>query len=62
MADFNESLKYILKNEGLYSNDTLDAGGETYKGISRKNNAEWEGWTIIEAAKKKPNSQPMPAV
>ncbi len=36
MANFNNAFNLVLKNEGSYSNDPDDPGGETYKGISRK--------------------------
>jgi len=51
MADFNLALKIILADEGGYSNDPQDSGGETYKGISRKNFPDWEGWKYIDTAK-----------
>lgn len=38
----------ILKSEGNYVNDPLDSGGETYKGISRKNFPNWKGWEYID--------------
>lgn len=38
----------ILSHEGGYVNDSDDAGGMTYRGISRPNNPEWAGWTVIE--------------
>src|SRR6185437_14947882 len=31
--------------------DPLDAGGETYRGISRKNFPDWEGWKILDKHK-----------
>jgi lysozyme family protein len=33
---FDEAIKSVLKNEGLYSNDVDDAGGETKFGISKR--------------------------
>ena len=33
---FDEAIKLILKNEGLYSNDKDDSGGETKFGISKR--------------------------
>jgi lysozyme family protein len=39
------------KLEGGYSNRADDRGGETYKGISRKNFPNWEGWNIIDNCK-----------
>jgi lysozyme family protein len=48
MADFNKALEEVLKNEGQYSNDPDDPGGETYKGIARNRNSEWQGWIRID--------------
>jgi lysozyme family protein len=51
MSNFENAVNFILKNEGGYSNDEADSGGETYMGISRKYNPMWEGWEIIDGAK-----------
>ena len=53
MADFSQALKKVLQREGGYVNDPDDPGGETYKGIARKINSKWDGWTIIDIAHKK---------
>lgn len=55
MADFNKSIEIVLKNEGKYvkAEDDLN-GGETYKGVSRKNFPNWIGWKIIDASKHQP--------
>jgi lysozyme family protein len=37
MADFNTYYPKLIAHEGGYVNDHLDRGGETYRGISRKN-------------------------
>lgn len=55
MANFDIAYKRTLQFEGGYVNDPKDAGGETYRGISRKNNSKWEGWKIIDSYKKKSN-------
>lgn len=55
MADFFEAFKITLGNEGGYVNDSSDAGGETYKGISRKYHGEWNGWVVIDSLKNAPN-------
>jgi lysozyme family protein len=55
MANFNLAFEKTMGNEGGYTNDPTDKGGETYKGISRKYEPDWEGWTIIEDFKNKPN-------
>ena len=34
--------------EGMYANDKDDPGGETYKGIARNKNKDFEGWKIID--------------
>jgi|WetSurSiteA1Bulk_404760.scaffolds.fasta_scaffold00918_12 lysozyme family protein len=48
MADFYQAYAKTMKFEGGYVNDPNDAGGETYKGISRRYNPSWEGWAIID--------------
>lgn len=52
MANFTIALKKVLKNEGGYVNNPNDTGGETYKGISRKNHPTWTGWISIDQIKK----------
>lgn len=52
MADFNKEFEKLLKVEGGYVNDKDDTGGETYLGISRRNNPKWSGWSIIDNIKK----------
>jgi lysozyme family protein len=38
--------------EGGYANNPKDVkGGETFRGISRKNHPEWEGWTLVDDIK-----------
>jgi len=51
MANFNKSYEITLGHEGGYSNDPVDVGGETYKGISRKYHPKWKGWVIIDESK-----------
>lgn len=51
MADFKAAIGYILQNEGGYVNDPDDLGGETYRGISRKNFPNWDGWATIDSNK-----------
>ncbi len=55
MADYKQALQLVLQNEGAYSNDPNDPGGETYKGIARKMNSNWIGWTLIDLQKKQSN-------
>jgi len=43
----------MIAHEGGYVNDPDDPGGETYKGISRKNWPDWEGWKFIDILKAK---------
>lgn len=52
MADFKIAYKKIEAAEGGYCFDPDDAGGETYKGISRRANPNWNGWISIDAIKK----------
>lgn len=52
MANFDIEFEKLIFAEGGYVNDSDDAGGETYLGISRKNNPKWIGWKIIDSIKK----------
>lgn len=36
MADFQKAIAFVLKNEGVYSDDSEDSGGETKYGISQQ--------------------------
>jgi len=51
MAVFYNAYVETMNHEGVYSNDTDDFGGETYKGISRTFNPSWAGWIIIDLKK-----------
>lgn len=53
MAKFDIEFDKLILSEGGYVNDPDDAGGETYLGISRKNNPKWIGWEVIDDEKKK---------
>jgi lysozyme family protein len=55
MADFDEAYLITIGIEGGYDNDPEDAGGETYKGISRKYYPDWRGWVFIDSYKTQPN-------
>ena len=51
-ANFIIAYNITKKYEGGYVNDPKDNGGETYKGISRKSNSNWDAWIIIDSCKK----------
>lgn len=55
MADFAPAFAATMKAEGGYVNDPQDPGGETYKGVARKMNSKWDGWILIDLAKKERN-------
>lgn len=40
-----------LETEGYYVNDPKDSGGETYCGIARNSNPNWQGWKIVDKHK-----------
>ena len=44
-------IEHVLKCEGYWVCDKDDAGGETYRGISRRAHPNWEGWEIVDAHK-----------
>jgi lysozyme family protein len=49
--DFDAALKLVLQYEGGYADDPDDPGGETYKGITRRDHSKWGGWAIVDANK-----------
>jgi lysozyme family protein len=53
MALFKPAYDITRKVEGEYANDPTDRGGETYKGIARKKNPQWEGWKIVDSLRNK---------
>lgn len=55
MSEFKIAYGNTSKVEGGYANDKHDSGGETWKGISRNNEKNWEGWEIVDAYKKLPD-------
>jgi lysozyme family protein len=48
MDHFEEAFSRTMSEEGGYSLDRMDPGGETYMGISRVYWPGWEGWEIID--------------
>ena len=55
MAEFNIAYNITLGHEGGYSHDPVDAGGETYKGVTRRFEKNWTGWIIIDGYRNDPN-------
>lgn len=53
MAKFEIAHKATSQNEGGYSLNPSDHGGETYRGIARNFHPKWQGWQGIDAAKKR---------
>jgi len=51
MTNFEKAYKKLVRFEGGYVFDKDDKGGETYKGIARNFNPNWEGWKLIETSK-----------
>lgn len=48
MDYFRAALDKTMKNEGIFSDNPRDAGGKTFKGISRAYWPSWPGWTIVD--------------
>ena len=48
---YKQAFDLVLGNEGGYSNDKDDPGGETYKGIARNRWPNWGGWEYIDFIK-----------
>jgi lysozyme family protein len=55
MASFIIAYRKTIANEGLYSNDTNDRGGETVLGLTRVMDKNWAGWLFIDECKKHPS-------
>ena len=51
MANFTEAYQHTSAHEGGYANDSVDRGGETYRGISRVHHFGWIGWDKIDGLK-----------
>lgn len=51
MAEFNKAIEPLLENEGLYSNDPKDSGGETVWGVSRNNFPDIPLWGMVDKLK-----------
>ncbi|MDR1489840.1 MAG: hypothetical protein LBS65_05045 [Desulfovibrio sp.] len=49
--NFIRAFERLLQDEGEYADNPEDDGGETYRGVSRNNWPEWEGWPVIDAIK-----------
>lgn len=56
-TNFHIAFERIHSFEGYYANAKHDKGGETYRGISRRFNKNWIGWSRIDEFKKK--NQPL---
>jgi len=50
-ADFMTVFSQIKAHEGAWVHDMNDKGGETYAGITRRWNPQWEGWQFVDEAK-----------
>jgi lysozyme family protein len=48
MTDFNQAFKITTDNEGGFSHNANDLGGETWRGIARNFWPKWPGWPIID--------------
>jgi lysozyme family protein len=50
MADFLPAFEAMIKDEGGYvlHNVPGDRGGQTYAGIARNFNPDWEGWEYVD--------------
>lgn len=52
MATFTPAYQIVIQNEGGYSNNPADLGGETYAGIARNIWPNWSGWVIVDFEKR----------
>lgn len=52
---FSEAYAHTMGDEGLYSNNPSDSGGETWKGIARNKWPNWKGWDLIDSLRSAPS-------
>lgn len=57
MSKFKLAFAITIAHERGYVNDALDAGGETYNGISRRFHGDWDGWPIVDELKTIPSHE-----
>lgn len=55
MANFIPADQITEEDEGLYSNDINDSGGETVLGLIRSADHDWIGWPLVDKCKQQPN-------
>jgi lysozyme family protein len=55
MASFEDALLLVLQNEGGYAINSHDSGGETYRGVSRRNWPSWTGWSAVDQLRSHPD-------
>lgn len=57
-SSWEKSFEHVLQSEGGYrlTNIPGDAGGQTYAGIARVPNPDWEGWALIDRGEAVPNA------
>jgi len=55
MADFIKAYDVVLAHEGGYSNDSLDPGGECYRGVARNIWSKWSGWVKVDLLRREAN-------
>ena len=50
MADFLPAFEAMIRDEGGYTLHNIpgDRGGQTYAGIARNFNPDWEGWEFVD--------------
>jgi lysozyme family protein len=55
---FESAWKFTNTTEGGYVWDKADPGGETYRGITRRDHPKWPGWPRVDEAKTRYGYQP----
>ena len=51
MTPFEEAFELVMGEEGVYSFNLYDPGGETYCGIARNKHPAWSGWEYLDKQK-----------
>jgi len=59
---FEKSLSHLQRIEGMYCNDPLDKGKETYCGVTKRYYPDWDGWKILDCDISPENKQTIMSV
>jgi lysozyme family protein len=48
MANFDQAINIVFRNEGGFNKDLGDGEGMTYRGLTKRSDPSWSGWSYID--------------